>query len=155
MTTRHMWAVVCDDIRQEIGNKASHMGIYSGEILMPSFPITMPKLCVVLTVRTPSTDPWRRLIVRVLKDDTELAAIEVPQDQLAAMHTHMAKDLEGEAFMSAGFVFQFLAFNIDQPCTLRFRAETERETIKGGSAKIKLQPTAALQENPPPKPAAA
>jgi hypothetical protein len=136
MTTRHMWAVVCDDIRQEVGNKQSHMGIYTGEILLPTLPLTMPKLCVVLNVRTLSTDPFKRLIVRVLKDDAELATIEVPEDQLAAIAAQ-SKMSEEEAYISTGFVFQFLAFAVEQPCTLRFRAETERETLKGGSTKIK------------------
>jgi hypothetical protein len=144
MTTRHMWAVVCDDIRQEVGNKPSYMGIYTGEIVLPTLPMQMPKLCIVATVRTLSTDPFGRLIVRVLKDDTELATIEVVEDQLAALNAQ-AKQLEKESYMTATFVFQFVGFPVDQPCTLRFRAETERETMKGGSTKIKLQPAAPTQ----------
>lgn len=144
MTARHMWAVVCDDVRQEIGNKQSHMGIYTGEILLPTLPITMPKLCVVLTVRTLSTDPFKQLAVRVLRDDAELASIELDADQVATMNANL-KDLESEAYISANFVFQFASFAVEQACVLRFRAETERETLKGGSTQIKLQPTGSPQ----------
>jgi hypothetical protein len=133
-----MWAVVCDDIRQEVGKKQSHMGIYTGEIHLPVLPMTMPKLCVVLTVRTLSSDPFGRLVVRILKDDAEFATIEVPEDQLAAINAQVKRS-EEEKYISTSFVFQFLSLSIEQPCALRFRAETERETLKGGSTQIKLQ----------------
>jgi hypothetical protein len=48
------------------------------------------------------------------------------------------KSLEEEVYITTSFVFQFLALSIEQPCVLRFRAETERETLKGGSTKIKV-----------------
>ena len=37
--------IVCDDIRQEVGNKASFIGIYSKYIFIPSVPFIFPKLC--------------------------------------------------------------------------------------------------------------
>ena len=37
--------IICDDIRAEVGNKVSLMGVYAKDIFVPKFPYTFPKLC--------------------------------------------------------------------------------------------------------------
>lgn len=37
--------IVCDDIRREVGNKTSLIGIYQNDILL-SIPSVLPKLCI-------------------------------------------------------------------------------------------------------------
>lgn len=39
------YAIVCDDIRQEIGNKLTFVGVYQDQIIVSGFPFTFPKLC--------------------------------------------------------------------------------------------------------------
>ena len=39
-------SVFCDDIRPELGNKHSFMGVYNGSIILPQFPFTLPKFCI-------------------------------------------------------------------------------------------------------------
>lgn len=136
MTSRHMWALVCDDVRQEVGNKVSFMGLYGGEIFLPAFPATLPKLCVALYVRTLTSDPFAHLVIRVLKDDLELARIELPNEQLTAMKAERDASTE-DGYVTVAFMCQFSPFVIEEASTLRFRAETERETLKGGSVRIK------------------
>lgn len=43
--------IICDDIRQEIGNKMSYMGIYKSKIIIPQEPFTFPKLCFAITYK--------------------------------------------------------------------------------------------------------
>lgn len=38
--------VLCDDIRDEIRNKRSLMGAYSGNIIVNKMPVTLSKMCV-------------------------------------------------------------------------------------------------------------
>jgi len=45
--------IFCDDIRQEVGGKYSCMGIYSGEVVVESFPITLPLFCMVVHISAP------------------------------------------------------------------------------------------------------
>ena len=144
MSSRHMWAVVCDDVRQEIGNKVSCMGIYGTEMLVLALPLVLPKLCVVLHARTLTSDPFERLTLRILKDDSELARVELPNDQLTAMQAR-ANSFTEEGYLQVASIIQFSPFVIEQACTLRFRADTERETIKGGSLQIKPQPSPSQQ----------
>jgi len=42
------FAIICDDIREEIGNKISFMGVYTKDIFVPKFPFTFPRLCFVM-----------------------------------------------------------------------------------------------------------
>lgn len=144
MSSRHMWAVVCDDVRQEIGNKLSCMGIYGGEMFVSALPLVLPKLCVVLHTRTLASEPFESLVLRILKDDSELARLEVPNDQLTAMKAR-ANSFADEAYLEVASIIQFSPFVIEQACILRFRADTEHETIKGGSLSIKQQPSSPQQ----------
>lgn len=57
----------CDDIRQEIGNKISLMGVYSAEIIFPiSPPVVMPRLALMVLLVTELDDIPGYLKVRVL-----------------------------------------------------------------------------------------
>lgn len=45
MTESRIETVFCDDIREEVGNKRSLMGIYQGEMFIQSMPALLPRLC--------------------------------------------------------------------------------------------------------------
>jgi Family of unknown function (DUF6941) len=42
------YAIICDDIRQEISNKLSFIGIYGKDIFVSKIPFTFPKLCFAI-----------------------------------------------------------------------------------------------------------
>jgi hypothetical protein len=43
--------LMCDDIRREVGDKSSLIGIYRGQIVIPSIPYIFPKLCFHLVFK--------------------------------------------------------------------------------------------------------
>ena len=43
------FVIICDDIRTEVGNKISMMGVYQKDIFVPKFPFILPKLCFVIS----------------------------------------------------------------------------------------------------------
>lgn len=45
------YAIICDDIRQEINNKVSYIGIYGSDILVSKLPFSFPKLCFAVSYR--------------------------------------------------------------------------------------------------------
>ena len=45
------YAIICDDIREEVGNKLSYIGIYGRDIFVPNIPFNFPKLCVIITYK--------------------------------------------------------------------------------------------------------
>jgi len=52
------FVVFCDDIREELRNKASLMGIYMGDMLLhhPEFPATLPKFGMMVQFEQPIHD---------------------------------------------------------------------------------------------------
>jgi len=43
---QHVSTHICDDVREERGNKLSLMGLYDEAILFPKLPARLPKLCL-------------------------------------------------------------------------------------------------------------
>ena len=73
-------AIFCDDIRVELGNKLSLMGVYASDILFPvAPPFTFPKFGVVAWIIMEKDDVPNKFVLRVLMppDRTELARIEL------------------------------------------------------------------------------
>ena len=72
-------ALWCDDIRQEVGNKPSFMGVYTSALVVPQLPLTLPKLCVWLTLSTPQEPPLQDVTVTVaLTGGAELLHLPLP-----------------------------------------------------------------------------
>lgn len=42
------FVVLCDDIREETGNKRSLMGVYSDNLILKNVPATLPKICLYI-----------------------------------------------------------------------------------------------------------
>ena len=59
----------CDDIRQEVGNKPSFMGVYTGGLVVPLLPIVLPKLCAHAQIYLPAAERAKSLKIRVERSD--------------------------------------------------------------------------------------
>lgn len=93
--TRVAHCSFCDDVRAEIGNKLSIMGVYSGELITPSTPFVLSKLCCILSCITPIERPFSSLAFRLSVDGNEIARGEIPPDQLAAMWKNIQPRIDG------------------------------------------------------------
>lgn len=144
---RHILTVFCDDIRQEIGGKLSYIGVYTGGLFVPQFPITLPKLCLAMSVVTPTDRPFRKLSFRVLRGEEQLAEAALDETQLVNA-VNATDDVPEDERKDRVQVLQahivFSPFNIDGPCILRVRAETEDEELRG----LGLQIQQAQGESP-------
>lgn len=131
---RAVHTIFCDDIRHEINGKVSYIGVYSESLLAPVFPITLPKLCISLKVTTPSDHPFRKLVVRVLRDDDVLSAGEIDKGVLVKTGKGLKKLPKGKRDGLMQVVQAHLVFSplkLDGPCTLRVRVDTEDGELKG------------------------
>lgn len=148
---RHVLTVFCDDIRQEIGGKLSYIGVYSGNMFVSEFPAVLPKLCLALSVITPVANPFRKLTLRVLKDEEILAEGSLDETELANFvepTNDVAEDERKNRVQIFRSTFIFSPFKLDGPCTLRVRVETEEGEIRGVGLRIGLAPGGTDQ--PPP-----
>lgn len=66
-------AILCDDIREEAGNKTSLMGVFSGDVVVPSFPASI-NVAFFLQYFLDESDPSEfSARMRLLDGDKELA----------------------------------------------------------------------------------
>jgi hypothetical protein len=66
---RHVQTIWCDDIRQELGNKLSFMGVYTGGLVVPGKPIVLSRLCVWIAIHSDIKNPIRTAKVQVTESD--------------------------------------------------------------------------------------
>src|SRR5215467_682878 len=66
------YTLFCDDIRLEVGNKVTLVGIYTTGMVVPqSFPITLPKFCLWINYQEPMDATWREIKFQVLAPGQE------------------------------------------------------------------------------------
>ncbi len=45
------YTIICDDIREEVNNKLSFIGVYGSNILVSKIPFVFPKLCFITSYK--------------------------------------------------------------------------------------------------------
>jgi len=146
MIPRHLEILFCDDVRHEVGGKLSFIGVYSGGLLVPKFPITLPKLCVSFKVVTPASEPLRSLTVSVLKDDETLQEMTVAEDELSGasgLTEDLPEDQRRDRFQMTQFLLVFSPIRFEKPCTLKVRAQTESDELRGVGLNVAEMPSPA------------
>lgn len=134
VSRRVAFCVFCDDVRAELGNKLSLMGLYSGDMIVPGPPpVGLPKLCVVVWITTDIDDPMERVNVRVLAppDERERARIDFPS-RGATLHQ------EGATRMQTQAIIQMAPFPLEHEGFIQVMVETERETLRAGRLMVKF-----------------
>lgn len=138
---RYLHTIYCDDVRLEVGNKQSLMGIYSGDLLVPVFPVTLPKLCIVVNLVTPIDKPLKELTIRVTKDDEILIEAPITDEQLSKPQLNIIENGEKgdpDRRICFNFTLMLTPFSIEKECVLRVRAVTESGEFKGNGLRIKI-----------------
>lgn len=133
--SRHIEVIYCDDIREEVGNKLSYMGVYSAELTVPVAPVILSKLCIAVKVITDINDPFQEIEVRLLKgeDQTELLTtgpIPAPTDTSSFDN--------GATRIVVQMHFMLAPFPIDEETILRVKATTERGELSGMGLRIRI-----------------
>jgi hypothetical protein len=146
MMTRHVETLFCDDIRHEVGGKLSFIGVYSGGLFVPAFPVTLSKLCLSVKIVTPAGEPLRVLNLRVMRDEEILQEIALNEEQLAAASDaaeEMTEEQRKERLQMAQFMLVFSPIQFEDACTLRVRVQTEDGELRGMALKVDQAPPPA------------
>ena len=102
-----VFPLICDDIRQEIGNKFSLMGIYGDHIVLTKFPFTFPRFCCQVHLRD---CPLQFTLDIFLETPTERLSllenfkVETPPDKAEIPHRNLVLNIShaGVAFLRPG-----------------------------------------------------
>lgn len=129
-------AQFCDDVRQEIGNKLSLMGCYTGEMILQKLPAALPKLCAYVTAITPKEKPFEMLTFRATLNGDLLGEMAIPPEQLL-IDAHTPSSTPEARRLMANVVMAFAPLVVTKTCTLKIEAETEEGTVHVGSLFIR------------------
>ena len=138
----------CDDVRIEIGNKTSLMGIYGGELVVLAMPTVLPKLAVVTFVRTSIDRPFRTLAFEVREGSTVLARHEISPTELEAGQKSMSNRDFGEErpkSLSIGANAFLQPFVVERPTVIDAVVICDGEELAAGKLFVRLldEPEAA------------
>ena len=145
---RYIHTIFCEDIRPELGNKYSIMGVLGGQITIPSAPLVLPKLCAAIAISSPSKEPFFKVRLRVLQND------EVLLDTLLADNPREYSDQYSSEETRFLATFNFMLNNviISHDTLIKVRVSLDDgEEIKGGALKIAIDSAlhASLMGTPP------
>ena len=72
--------ILCEDIRDEVGNKKSLMGVMTGDVVVGSFPVVR-SVAIFMEYRPNAVDPVRvSFNFRLLQDDVEVVKAGMVSD---------------------------------------------------------------------------
>ena len=133
MIMRHVETLFCDDIRHEVGGKLTFIGVYSGVLFVPAFPLTLSKLCLSVRIVLPADTSFRVLRLSVIRDDEVLQEIALDEEPSEAQRK--------EPIQVTQFMLVFSPIRFDHPCTLRVRVQTEDGELHGLPLQIDSTPS--------------
>jgi hypothetical protein len=144
------YTTFCDDIRMEVGNKLTFVGIYTDQFVLyaDALPAAVPKLAMSVTYR----QRYDRMILpvqfRIFFPWTPETPMVVDLPDLAQSSIEGAEALtersSGEvAFVTSTFNFGFSPFVIASPGIIKVRAVRGDDLIRLGGIEIIVQPTAS------------
>jgi hypothetical protein len=127
-------AVFCDDIRYEVGNKITLVGLYNRDLFVSAFPAHLNRLAVSLTIDMPIGEKVESIGVVVEKGDEII--FEIPSQNLAALpksqHNNDAKGRDAPSRLTFGMQFFLPPTPVLEDCTIRVRAILGEEIITAG-----------------------
>lgn len=131
-----MWSTFCDDVRQEVGNKLSYLGIYGPNLVVPVFPTTLVKLCCVFNVRVHAETPPSSVVFKLLRDDEVIFEHELSVGK-DAVPTLPANEMDVQA-LTISSIAQFVGFAITQQGRLKARAIVDGKELRGGALDLQV-----------------
>lgn len=131
-----MWATFCDDVRQEVGNKLSYLGVYGPNLIVQSFPTTLVKLCCVFSVRMPLSSTPQHVVFKLLRDDEILFEADVSPSELMDPAVNSLTDGADSLALTISSIAQLVSFPITRRCFLKARAYVDGKELRGGALEL-------------------
>lgn len=76
---KKMYSVLCDDVREEKGNKLSLIGIYSKSIFFNKVPAIYPKICLVIFIEgLKDLLPDVKVVLKSPESEDEIINLKAP-----------------------------------------------------------------------------
>lgn len=138
MTGRQVEVIYCDDVREEIGNKQSFIGVYSGDLIIAgALPAVLPRLCVVSTLILPRSDDIGSVRIRIMQGDQCLLESDGLRPPLEEVGSSNPEEAPEEQLLRIAFVVVLSPFQVDEETVLRVVAEVDGAELIGRPLRIR------------------
>jgi uncharacterized protein DUF6941 len=129
-------SVFCDDIRMEVGNKFSIMGIYSGDIIInhPQQPTLLPKLGAVVFLITDLNDIPEHISISVYLPPNRTELLKMEMDVPKLEHQ---EDAVKAQFRS---IVVFPPVTLTEEGFIEITINTGREELRAGRLFVRFVP---------------
>ena len=135
---RYVFCQYADDIRQEMGNKISMMGIYQGGMHVTGpVPQQLPKLVISSIFNTPVEQRVENISVDVILNEEVLQNVTPPQESLREMQDAAHKSSDAK-MLSMQMVFVMQPFPINGSGKLRVRIVADGEIFDSNALQIEV-----------------
>lgn len=125
-------SIFCDDIRHEQNGKISLMGIYNGEMYVPAFPITLPKICSYFELRVPpDVDVNLDAILTVMKGPDKINSITITIPSKGPEVRIMSHGKPCVHMRAVG-AMEFPSITFTEPTLLEVIAQIDGKTVIAG-----------------------
>ena len=141
----------CDDIRLEVGHKLSFIGCYNDEMIVQSFPATLPKLAVQAKALTPLRCPFKRLTFKLNLQSNTVAQLDADVAALSQVNERASQGSDTRwIWISAVMVVSPLV--VTEAGELTLTAETESGPVRGSILRVRSASSLAPEKTRRPTP---
>ncbi len=133
--TPYLETIFCDDVRQETSGKRTLVGVYGHTLLVESFPITLPKLCLVMRLVIPANTDFERISFEIIKGDESILTAEIPPEVVEQVKTKesadVIEDLKGEKVFLFPSQVVLSPIVFEEAVPLKVRVTLDDSELKG------------------------
>ena len=136
---RFAYSIFCDDIRNEVNNKTSFMGIVGNLMYLPAFPIVLSKLCVVITANTPRDNPFKSLSFKGFLNETVLFEVDLDTEQLEQANQGQGLIEDPKGFLAQA-MFVLSPLHIEAAGKIKISVIADGEDLECGGLQLSQAP---------------
>jgi len=137
--TRFAYSVFCDDLRSEVNNKISMMGIFGSLMYLQTFPSVLPKLCAVITASTPVDQPFKSISFKGTMDGNVIFDISMNESQITEMR-QSASFIDDPKFFEAKAMVVLSPLHLTNPTRIHVTVLADGQEIECGGLQISKSP---------------
>jgi Family of unknown function (DUF6941) len=129
--------IFCDDIRHELGNKTSFMGVYTTDILFPAVaPVALRSLGIIAWLIFDVDDRPTKLALRVLIPPARTEILKIETDVDGKIPEYRDRDEYSKG--SLRFTAMINGIEFAEEGFIEVMIDTERETLRVGRLRVRL-----------------
>ena len=137
ITQKFAFSHFCDDIRQEVGNKISLMGMYSGVLQVEAFPAAIQKLACASSLIMSRRALPETVVARLYLNEQLLAEQAIPEGQVQILASnHPSDEVEKEDRLFISFYFLIAPLMFSEAGALKAVITVDGEEMPSGKLRV-------------------